>query len=186
MRRFGRVDLTVTDMGFGAAPIGNFLRPITEDVSAAMVQRAWDHGMRYFDTAPYYGHGLSEARLGHSLRWMPREDYVISSKVGRVLKPAARGSINLNYYDDKALEQAVTPFVEDWLRTLVACGMRTDVVLCIGTGKNAAYFTKLNERLGLFDRIIALEHPRYIMQYKTKELEQYIGKYVAALEEVGK
>ena len=100
--------------------------------------------------------------------------------------PAARGSINLNYYDDKALEQAVTPFVEDWLRTLVACGMRTDVVLCIGTGKNAAYFTKLNERLGLFDRIIALEHPRYIMQYKTKELEQYIGKYVAALEEVGK
>jgi D-threo-aldose 1-dehydrogenase len=93
-RKFGRVDLEVTDMGFGAAPIGNFLRPITEEVSDAMVQRAWDHGMRYFDTAPYYGHGLSEVRLGHSLRWKPRDEFVVSSKVGRVLRSAARESID--------------------------------------------------------------------------------------------
>ncbi|MBX2977749.1 MAG: DUF4918 family protein [Flavobacteriales bacterium] len=92
--------------------------------------------------------------------------------------------INLNYYDDKALEKAVTPFVENWLRTLVHCGMRTDTVLCIGTGKNAAYFSKLNERLGLFDRIIALEHPRYVMQYKARSLEVYIDKYLEALHEV--
>jgi len=91
-------------------------------------------------------------------------------------------AINLNYYDDKALETAVTPFVENWLRTLVACGMRTDVVLCIGTGKNATYFTKLNERLGLFDRIIALEHPRYVMQYKARSMEVYVEKYLEALE----
>ena len=94
-------------------------------------------------------------------------------------------AINLNYYDDKALEKAVTPFVEQWLRTLVSCGLRTDVVLCIGTGKNAAYFTKLNERLGLFQHIIALEHPRYVMQYKARSIDQYIDKYLAALEEVG-
>jgi hypothetical protein len=91
-------------------------------------------------------------------------------------------AINLNYYDDKALETAVTPFVENWLRTLVDCGMRTDVVLCIGTGKNAAYFNALNERLGLFDRIIALEHPRYVMQYKARNVESYVEKYLAALE----
>jgi hypothetical protein len=91
-------------------------------------------------------------------------------------------AVNLNYYDDKAMEKAVTPFVEDWLRTLVECGMRTDVVLCIGTGKNAAYFRELNERLGLFERIIALEHPRYVMQYKARSLETYIDKYLAALE----
>ena len=89
--------------------------------------------------------------------------------------------INLNYYDDKALEKAVTPFVENWLRTLIACGMRTDVVFCIGTGKNAAYFTKLNERLGLFKRIVALEHPRFIMQYKAKQVDAYVAKYIAAL-----
>ncbi len=91
-------------------------------------------------------------------------------------------AINLNYYDDKALEMAVTPFVEHWLRTLVGCGMRTDLVLIIGTGKNAAYFSKLNERLGLFERIIALEHPRYVMQYKARSIDIYIDKYLAALE----
>ena len=94
------------------------------------------------------------------------------------------GYINLNYYDDKALECAVTPFVEQWLRTLIGCVMRTDTVLCIGTGKNAAYFNKLNDRLKLFDRIIALEHPRYVMQYKSKSMEAYIDKYVRALLDV--
>ncbi len=99
------------------------------------------------------------------------------------VKHGPNGSaINVNYYDDKALEQAVTPFVENWLRTLVACGMRTDTVLIIGTGKNAAYFSKLNERLGLFDKIIALEHPRYVMQYKVRSMEVYIDKYLAALQ----
>jgi hypothetical protein len=93
--------------------------------------------------------------------------------------------INLNYYDDPALEQAVTPFVEHWLRTLIGCGMRTDVVFCIGTGKNAAFFSKLNERLGLFDRMVALEHPRFVMQYKARQLDVYIDKYVSALSEAG-
>ncbi len=101
------------------------------------------------------------------------------------VKEQANGSgINLNYYDDKVLEKTVTPFVEQWLRTLVDCGMRTDTVLCIGTGKNAAYFSKLNERLKLFGRIIALEHPRYVMQYKARSIDIYIDKYLAALKGV--
>ena len=93
--------------------------------------------------------------------------------------------INLNYYDDKDLQRALTPFITNWLRTLVACGMRTDVVFCIGTGKNAAYFKELNDELDLFDRIIPLEHPRYVMQYKAKQLGQYIAKYMDALHDVG-
>jgi D-threo-aldose 1-dehydrogenase len=93
-RKFGRLDFNVTDMGFGAAPIGNFLRPISEAESEAMINRAWDSGMRYFDTAPYYGHGLSEARIGQYLRWRPRNEFVISSKVGRVLEPALRKDID--------------------------------------------------------------------------------------------
>lgn len=93
-----------------------------------------------------------------------------------------KDGVNLNYYDDKALEQAVTPFVENWLRTLVQCGMLSETVLIIGTGKNATYFSKLNERLRLFRRIIALEHPRYVMQYKARSLDLYIDKYLAALE----
>lgn len=99
-RKFGRTPLWVTDMGFGAAPIGNFLRPISEDESDAMVQRAWNAGMRYFDTAPYYGHGLSEARVGESLRWKPREEFVLSSKVGRVLRAANRKDIDFRPWVD--------------------------------------------------------------------------------------
>ncbi len=99
-RKFGRSALKVTDMGFGAAPIGNFLKPIAEAESDAMVQHAWNAGMRYFDTAPYYGHGLSEARLGHSLRWKPRADYVLSSKVGRVLKASPRKSTDFKPWID--------------------------------------------------------------------------------------
>ena len=99
-RKFGRTGLTVTDMGFGAAPIGNFLRPISDDMADAMVRRAWNEGMRYFDTAPYYGHGLSEARLGESLRWKPRDQYVISSKVGRVLTSVRRKDIDFTPWTD--------------------------------------------------------------------------------------
>ncbi|MBP6392300.1 MAG: DUF4918 family protein, partial [Flavobacteriales bacterium] len=101
--------------------------------------------------------------------------------LGFVKQGPQGNEINLNYYDDKTLEQAVTPFVSNWLKTLVACGMRTDVVFCIGTGKNAAYFEKLNASLGLFDRIVTLEHPRFVMQYKARTMDTYIDKYVSAL-----
>lgn len=101
-RKFGRTGLMVTDMGFGAAPIGNFLKPISEETSDAMVQRAWNAGMRYFDTAPLYGHGLSELRLGQSLRWKPRDEFAVSSKVGRLLKPAPRRTVNSAPWVDAA------------------------------------------------------------------------------------
>ncbi|MCB9183397.1 MAG: DUF4918 family protein [Flavobacteriales bacterium] len=98
------------------------------------------------------------------------------------VKRGPKGSdINLNYYDDPSLEKAVTPFVERWLRTLISCGMRTDRVICLGTGKNAAYFSRLNERLQLFGRIDAVEHPRYVMQYKARSIELYIDKYLRAV-----
>lgn len=102
IRKFGRAGFDITDMGFGAAPIGNFLRPILEHEAGAMIERAWEAGMRYFDTAPYYGHGLSELRLGHYLRWKPRRDYVISSKVGRVLTAARREDIDFKPWVDGA------------------------------------------------------------------------------------
>lgn len=92
--RFGRVDLEVTAFSFGTAPVGNIFDEIDETTSDDMFQAAWDAGVRYFDTAPMYGHGLSELRTGQSLRWKNREDYVLSSKVGRVLKPARKADID--------------------------------------------------------------------------------------------
>ena len=92
--------------------------------------------------------------------------------------------VNLNYYDDRALQEAITPFVVEWLKRLISMGMRTDNVFCIGNGKNLAYLGSLNAEHRFFERITALEHPRYIMQYKAKRADVYVAKYVAALQQL--
>jgi D-threo-aldose 1-dehydrogenase len=84
--RLANGGLSFTELGFGAAPLGNLYRAISEDEAHAVLTRAWDLGIRYFDTAPLYGLGLSETRLNRFLRDKPREDYVLSSKVGRLLE----------------------------------------------------------------------------------------------------
>lgn len=72
-------------LGFGAAPIGNLYRPMTDGDAHALLRAAWNAGMRYFDTAPLYGFGLSERRLGDFLRTQARDSFLLSTKVGRVL-----------------------------------------------------------------------------------------------------
>lgn len=81
--------LAFTELGFGAAPIGNLYRAISEAEAQTILTGAWQGGARYFDTAPLYGLGLSETRLNHFLRDKPRNTYVLSSKVGRLLRPSA-------------------------------------------------------------------------------------------------
>ena len=100
--KFGRVDLEVTCFGFGTAPLGNIFRQIDEATSDGMFRSAWDSGIRYYDTAPMYGHGLSELRCGQSLRWMNREEFVLSSKVGRRLVPAKRSEIDFTPWNNAA------------------------------------------------------------------------------------
>jgi D-threo-aldose 1-dehydrogenase len=89
VRRLGRSPVFVTEYSFGGAAIGNLFAAVTEDDARAAVDAAWDGGIRTFDTAPHYGLGLSERRLGDALRRRPRAEYVISTKVGRVLRPAS-------------------------------------------------------------------------------------------------
>ena len=84
--RLGNGGLTFTELGFGAAPLGNLFRAVTDDEAHAVLEAAWDGGVRYFDTAPLYGLGLSETRLNRLLRGKPRDAYVLSSKVGRLLR----------------------------------------------------------------------------------------------------
>lgn len=74
-------------LGYGAANVGNLFRPLTDDQSWEILAAAWDAGIRYFDTAPHYGLGLSERRLGAFLRTKPRDEYVLSTKLGRLLRP---------------------------------------------------------------------------------------------------
>lgn len=86
-QRLGRGRIEVTELGFGGASIGNLYRAVSDQEAAATVDAAWDAGIRYFDTAPHYGLGLSERRLGAALRDRPRSEYVLSTKVGRTLVP---------------------------------------------------------------------------------------------------
>jgi D-threo-aldose 1-dehydrogenase len=80
--------LELTQLGLGAAQLGNLYRVTTDEEAAETVAAAWEGGIRYFDTAPHYGVGLSERRLGEHLRAHPRDEFVVSTKVGRLLVPS--------------------------------------------------------------------------------------------------
>jgi D-threo-aldose 1-dehydrogenase len=80
-----RNELIAGPLGFGAAPLGNMFRNIAEEEAAATVEAAWQQRIRYFDTAPFYGAGLSEIRLGKALAKRKRSEYLLSSKVGRLI-----------------------------------------------------------------------------------------------------
>lgn len=87
--RLGNGGLTFTELGFGTAPLGNLYRAISDADARATLDAAWEGGVRYFDTAPLYGLGLSETRLNPFLRGKPRADYVLSTKIGRLIQPCA-------------------------------------------------------------------------------------------------
>jgi len=78
-------------LGLGTAPLGGLYEAVADETAAAVVERAWELGIRYFDTAPYYGSGAAERRLGAALRDRPREELVVSTKVGRLLRPGPSG-----------------------------------------------------------------------------------------------
>lgn len=92
--------------------------------------------------------------------------------------------VNYNYYDSPELTDAVYDFMVNNIRRQIGMGVKTDVCFCFGTGKNERFLRKLNDAYGFFGRIVALEHPRFIVQYKSKSKQVYIDKYLAAFREV--
>jgi len=93
-----------------------------------------------------------------------------------------RDGKNLNYYDDRELESSLGDFIESTLLDQLDLGIRRDKAICLGEGKNKKYLEKLNERLGLFGEIKSLPHPRWVMQYRFKRKEEFLGKYLEVLE----
>ena len=91
-REIGGTGLHVTALGFGGAPVGNEVADCEEDLAIATVERAYESGIRFFDTAPIYGLGRSERRIGRALAGIPRDQFVICTKVGRLLEPRNVGS----------------------------------------------------------------------------------------------
>lgn len=84
-RRIGKTNLYVTELGLGGASIGNLFNPISNEEAYEVISTSWELGIRYFDTAPEYGHGLSERRLGEALRNTPANEFILSTKVGELL-----------------------------------------------------------------------------------------------------
>jgi D-threo-aldose 1-dehydrogenase len=134
----GRSGVAVGALGFGAAPIGNLYQAIPDGQAAATVAAAWDAGIRYFDTAPHYGVGLAERRLGEVLAGRPRDEWILSTKVGRLLVPdpdAAERSDLGNGFDVPATTRRVWDFSADGVRRSITESLRrlrldrVDVVL---------------------------------------------------------
>lgn len=99
-RTIGRTGLAVTEYGFGTAALGGLYRACPRDTAMATLDAAWQEGVRYFDTAPWYGFGLAERRTGDFLRDKPKGSYVLSSKVGRIMVPVADDKVPAYGYVD--------------------------------------------------------------------------------------
>lgn len=91
---------------------------------------------------------------------------------------------NINYYDDRVLQRAVEPFIVWNIRTQLAFGARREAAICLGEGQNFAFFQKINARYGFFERIYPLPHPRWVMQYRRKQVDEYVDKYLALLRQM--
>jgi D-threo-aldose 1-dehydrogenase len=101
-------DIWLPRFGYGAANVGNLYRAMTDDEASLLLETAWDLGIRYFDTAPHYGLGLSERRLGKFLSTKPRNEYVVSTKVGRLLRPNPLGAGLMDTANDFAVPADTT------------------------------------------------------------------------------
>src|SRR5918997_2001885 len=105
-------------LGFGGANLGNLFTAMSDEQAHAVLEAAWESGIRYFDTAPHYGLGLSERRLGRFLATKPRAEYVVSTKAGRLLRPspATAGERDADLYDVPADVARVWDFTADGVR----------------------------------------------------------------------
>lgn len=125
------------------------------------------------------------------LGFVHRPTPTIIKEAGRSLSPSNGGDApskflegvgkNLNYYDDPVLQKRVTPFIIECINKLVAIGFNTDKCLCIGGEKNFKFLSGLNNDHHWFGEIVPLPHPRFILQYRRKQKEQYIQQYLSAM-----
>ncbi|MEU7484060.1 aldo/keto reductase [Streptomyces sp. NPDC042319] len=116
-RALGRSGVPVSALSLGTAPLGNLYSPVAPEQAAATVDAAWDAGIRAFDTAPHYGLGLAERRLGDALRDRPRAAYTVSTKVGRLLRPGGPGGDDLAHgFAVPATHHRVWDFSADGVR----------------------------------------------------------------------
>ncbi|AKD54397.1 uracil-DNA glycosylase family protein [Spirosoma radiotolerans] len=104
------------------------------------------------------------------------------TKNGPARNGKSGGPKNYNFYDDRVTTEALWPAITETVRTQIDFGCNRSVAVCLGR-KNETYLRRLNEQQGFFDRILTLDHPRYILQYKSKDIAMYLDRYMATLHE---
>ncbi len=114
-------------------------------------------------------------------------DFFINSVVplGFTITDKGGSERNFNYYDSRELTAAIYDYSIENIKKLIALGMKTDFCYCFGTGQNEKFLRSLNDKFHFFEEIIALEHPRFVMQYKSKSKQVYLDKYLAAFKRIG-
>ncbi|MDR5857083.1 aldo/keto reductase [Caballeronia sp. LZ062] len=159
-RKLGRTSVELTALSLGTAPLGGLYHELTEDEARATVDAAWQAGMRFFDTAPHYGHTKAEHRLGDALRRYPREDFVLSTKVGRRFVPRTMPDDGSEGWANPLPFQAIYDYTYDGiLRSFEDSQQRLgmidiDIVLIHDIGrythgeKNAQYWRQLTDEGG--------------------------------------
>jgi hypothetical protein len=100
------------------------------------------------------------------------------SPLGFISVGANGKTVNYNYYESKKLTAALLDFITENIYRQLEFGIRKDICFCLGTGQNFKFLTQLNDELKIFNRIVPLEHPRYVMQYKSKQKQMFINKYI--------
>jgi D-threo-aldose 1-dehydrogenase len=115
----GTTGLRVTRLGLGSAPLGGLFRPVTDQDAERTVERAYQLGLRFFDTAPLYGNGLAEQRVGHALRQFPRDSYVLATKAGRLIRRGAPPEPGQSYHGSPQGMEPVFDFSAGGVRTSV-------------------------------------------------------------------
>jgi hypothetical protein len=137
-------------------------------------------GLKSFETSSVFVYELID-RYGGPEKFYG--DFYISSVSPLGFTNSGRGGkdVNYNYYDNRELTESVVDFVIESIWKQIGFGIERDVCFCLGTGKNYKFLKELNSRHGFFEKIEPLEHPRFIMQYRTKAKEIYIESYINKL-----
>ena len=134
-------------------------------------------GLQTFETSSVFVYEMIDSYGGVEEFY---SDFYISSVVPLGFTSVNSGgrAVNYNYYDSLKLTASVYSFIVDSLMKQLQFGIKGDTCFCLGTGNNFKFLLKLNDKLKLFNKIVSLEHPRYIMQYKSKQKQFYISKYI--------
>jgi hypothetical protein len=140
-------------------------------------------GVNTFETSSVYIYEMIDAFGGVTEFY---NKFFISAvcPLGFISQKSNNKSINYNYYDDRDLTESMMNFITESLFRQIDFGIKRDFCFCLGTGKNYIFLDKLNKELRLFEEIIPLEHPRFIMQYKTKRKQFYISRYLEEFRKV--